>query len=143
MEKIQVYERSVHYYETDRMGVVHHSNYIRWFEEARVDFMHKVGYPYERMEAEGIMLPVLSADCSYKSSVRFGDTVLIYASISKYNGFRMTVQYKVCDKKTGELRAYGSTTHCFTDLSLKPVRINKTNAEIHKVYSEISAQELF
>ena len=60
----------------------------------------------------GIMMPVLSAQCGYKNSVHFGDTVLIYASISKFNGFKMEVQYKICDKKTGELRATGSTTHC-------------------------------
>ena len=44
MEKIHVYERDAYYYETDKMSVVHHSNYIRWFEEARVNFMKKVGY---------------------------------------------------------------------------------------------------
>ena len=105
MEKIHVYERDAYYYETDKMSVVHHSNYIRWFEEARVNFMKKVGYPYDFMESQGIMMPVLSAQCSYKNSVHFGDTVLIYASISKFNGFKMEVQYKICDKKTGELRA--------------------------------------
>ena len=97
MEKIHVYERDAYYYETDKMSVVHHSNYIRWFEEARVNFMKKVGYPYDFMESQGIMMPVLSAQCSYKNSVHFGDTVLIYASISKFNGFKMEVQYKICD----------------------------------------------
>lgn len=143
MEKVNVYERTAFYYETDRMGVIHHSNYIRWFEEARVSFMHKAGYSYEKMEEEGIMLPVLSVQCQYKSSVKFGDTVLIYTAISKYNGFRMEVQYKVCDKKTGELRAYGSTTHCFTDSSMKPIRINRSHPEIHRIYLEVSPEILF
>ena len=53
MEKIHVYERDAYYYETDKMSVVHHSNYIRWFEEARVNFMKKVGYPYDFMESQG------------------------------------------------------------------------------------------
>ena len=43
MEKVQIYERSAFYYETDRMDVIHHSNYIRWFEEARIHFMKNVG----------------------------------------------------------------------------------------------------
>ena len=143
MEKIHVYERDAYYYETDKMSVVHHSNYIRWFEEARVNFMKKVGYPYDFMESQGIMMPVLSAQCSYKNSVHFGDTVLIYASISKFNGFKMEVQYKICDKKTGELRATGSTTHCFTDMSMKPLRIKKNHPEIFKIFNEVSPTELF
>ncbi len=143
MEKVQIYERSAFYYETDRMDVIHHSNYIRWFEEARIHFMKNVGYPYDKMESEGIMLPVLSAECQYKSSVRFGDTVLISASVSQYNGFRMVIQYKICDKKTGELRAYGTTSHCFTDSEMKPIRINKHNPEIHDVFNNISPFKLF
>mgnify|MGYP000768598950 FL=1 len=105
--------------------------------------MKKVGYPYDFMESQGIMMPVLSAQCSYKNSVHFGDTVLIYASISKFNGFKMEVQYKICDKKTGELRATGSTTHCFTDMSMKPLRIKKNHPEIFKIFDEVSPTELF
>lgn len=143
MEKIQVYERNAHYYETDKMSVVHHSNYIRWFEEARVNFMEKIGYPYDFMESQGIMMPVLSVQCSYKTSVRFGDTVLIYAAISKFNGFKMEVQYKIVSKKTGELHATGSTTHCFTDMSMKPIRIKKSHPEIFEIFDKVSPTELF
>ena len=63
---IRPYERSVYYYETDRMGIVHHSNYIRWFEEARVDFLNQIGYPCSQIEEEGIMMPVLSVSSTYK-----------------------------------------------------------------------------
>ena len=52
------YIRKVQYYETDRMGIVHHSNYIRWFEEARIFYMEKMGYSYSEMEKTGIMIPV-------------------------------------------------------------------------------------
>lgn len=134
MEKVFTYERSPFYYETDRMNVIHHSNYIRWFEEARIDYMKKVGFPYDKMEAIGIMMPVLSAECKYRSSVRFGDTVIIHTSISSFNGFKMEIQYKVYDKHTNELRASGSTSHCFTDMNMKPVRINKTHPEIYDVF---------
>lgn len=143
MEKIHTYERNVFYYETDRMEVVHHSNYIRWFEEARIHFMKKVGFPYDLMESKGIMLPVLSANCNYKNSVRFGDTILIQACISFFNGFKMEVQYKVIDKKTGVLRATGSTTHCFTDMKMNPLRIKKSFPEIYKIFSEVSPENLF
>ena len=50
MSKIKPYERSVYYYETDRMQIVHHSNYIRWIEEARLDWMRQIGWDYKSIE---------------------------------------------------------------------------------------------
>ena len=58
-----IYERKINYYETDKMGVVHHSNYIRWFEEARGAYMEDRNYPYENIENKGMCVPVLSAEC--------------------------------------------------------------------------------
>ena len=52
---MNTYLHKVQYYETDMMGVVHHANYIRWMEEARIDFMDRIGFPYKRMEAEGFL----------------------------------------------------------------------------------------
>ena len=58
--RIKPYRRAVQYYETDMMGIVHHANYIRWMEEARIDFLAQLGFPYARMEAEGVLSPVRS-----------------------------------------------------------------------------------
>ena len=143
MKKVKAYERSPFYYETDRMNVIHHSNYIRWFEEARIYFMEQVGYSYAKMESEGIMMPVLSAACEYKNSVRFGDTVIIKTAINEFNGFKMSIQYIITDKNTGELRAKGNTSHCFTDMSMKPVRIKKTFPELFDIYSSYAGEKLF
>ena len=52
---MSVYNHRVQYYETDRMGIVHHSNYVRWMEEARVDFLARLGFPYDVMEARGVI----------------------------------------------------------------------------------------
>ena len=60
------FERTAKYYETDQMGIVHHSNYIRWFEEARIELMNYVGLPYRQMEENGILIPVLGVTCNYK-----------------------------------------------------------------------------
>lgn len=136
MQKTFTYQRNPFYYETDRMNVIHHSNYIRWFEEARIDFMKKAGFPYDKMEAIGIMMPVLSAECKYKNSVKFGDTILIETAITLFNGFKMEISYKITDKETGQIRATGSTSHCFTDMNMKPIRINKTHPEIFEIFSE-------
>ena len=69
------YEHHAQYYETDQMGCVHHSNYIRWMEEARVNLMEQMGCGYKAMEASGIMSPVLEVHCQYRSMVRFDDHV--------------------------------------------------------------------
>ena len=70
---MQPYIREAKYYETDQMGIIHHSNYIRWMEEARIDLLDQIGYPYSRFEEMGYMSPVLHADCEYKKSVKFDD----------------------------------------------------------------------
>ena len=69
------YKHTVQYYETDKMGIVHHSNYIRWMEEARVNFLDRIGASYFELEEKGIISPVTAIDCKYKLSTRFPETV--------------------------------------------------------------------
>ena len=57
------YSREVFYYETDQMGIVHHSNYVRWLEEARIDFMKQIGISYAAMEEMGILIPMFRRIC--------------------------------------------------------------------------------
>lgn len=83
------YNRKANYYETDMMGVVHHSNYIRWFEEARIDLMEQAGFPYQAMEDIGVIIPVISVECQYKHFVTFDEEVTIIAKIAAFNGIRI------------------------------------------------------
>lgn len=142
MNKIELYEHRVSYYETDQMGIVHHSNYIRWFENARIDFLEKVGFSYDKMEELGVMIVVLGASCEYKFSARFGDRVLVIPKISEFNGFKLTVTYRVLNKADGTLLATGETKHCFTDLKLKPVRTKKDYPDIYKVFNDYVGVDL-
>lgn len=57
------YVHTVQYYETDKMGITHHSNYIRWMEEARTAFLAEKGWPYDRLEKDGVFSPVVSVNC--------------------------------------------------------------------------------
>lgn len=66
------YLRKVQYYETDRMGITHHANYVRWMEEARIDFMEQLGFQYLQMEAQGVVSPVKKIECEYRSPCSFG-----------------------------------------------------------------------
>ncbi|WP_322199825.1 acyl-CoA thioesterase [Acutalibacter intestini] len=134
------YTRPVHYYETDRMDCVHHSNYIRWFEEARVHFMRESGFPYETLEAAGILSPVLSAQANYHAMCRFGDTVEILTQIESYTRTRIAFHYQVRDQATGQPRCDGWTTHCFLNSAGRPVSLKKALPDFHQRVEEFLAK---
>lgn len=138
MEKIRPYAHKVHYYETDQMQIVHHSNYIRWFEESRVDFLEQIGFGYDRMEHEGIVSPVLHVNCDYKSMTRFGETVYILPKIERYSGVKLNLTYRVIDAVTGELRASGESRHCFLDTRGVPVSLKRAHPEIDQILTDAS-----
>ncbi len=121
-ERTIPYLHKVQYYETDQMGVVHHSNYIRWFEDARTDLLERAGLGYDTMEERGIVVPVLAVSCEYKTSVRYGESVAIIPTVEAYTGLRLTISYRIVDAGTGETRATGETRHAFLDrdFSLRP-----------------------
>lgn len=131
------YERKINYYETDKMGVVHHSNYIRFLEEARCEFMNEVGLSYSKLEEMGIMIPVLSVNCTYKRHVTFDDTIVINFAIVEFTGVRMTVEYTITNKETDEVIMTAETKHCFTDSNLKPISLKRPYPEIYEKYEKI------
>ena len=133
----QLFERNINYYETDKMGVVHHSNYIRFFEEARCQFLKGANLPYDMLEEKGIMSPVLGVSCKYKRHVTFGDTIQIETSIKEFSGVKFTVQYKVYNKNTGELCVEGESNHCFTDSNLKPLNMKKHHPDIYENFMSL------
>ena len=135
-----IYERKINYYETDRMGVVHHSNYIRFLEEARCFWMEKIGIPFEVLEENGITIPVLGVNCSYKHHVTYGDILQIRVLIKEYNGVRMTVGYDVRDKKTGKTVMIAETKHCFTNRSLRPINLKKQAPQFSNRFMEFVEQ---
>lgn len=136
------YERPVHYYETDRMGCVHHSNYIRWFEEARVHFMHQCDFSYEGLEAAGIVSPVLRVEADYKTMTRFGDTVCIDAAIESYSRSRIVFVYTVRDRDTGVVRCTGRTFHCFLNAGGRPVSLKKACPSYDEAIRRVVGEEL-
>ena len=129
-----IYERTINYYETDRMGVVHHSNYIRYLEEARVEWLEALNMPFDLLEKNKITIPVLGVNCTYKHHVTFGDTILIKTYAKEYTGVRMTIGYEITDKKNGNIVLTGETKHCFTDSNLKPINLKKHNPEFHEKF---------
>ena len=129
----QPYFRKVHYYETDQMGVVHHSNYIRWFEEARVEYMRSLGCDYRTLEESGVIIPVVDVSCKYLQSARFDDELEIHVHLRQFNGVRMIFAYEVKFTGTETLAATGTSTHCFLNEARKPISIKRQRPEDYQL----------
>ena len=131
------FERKINYYETDKMGVVHHSNYIRFFEEARCHFLDYSELPYNMLEEKGIMSPVLGVSCKYKKHVTYGDSITIHCYIKDFSGVKFTVAYEIYDKKDNSLCVVGESNHCFTDSNLKPLNLKKHHNDIYEKFMNL------
>lgn len=138
---IKPYIHHAKYYETDQMRIVHHSNYIRWMEEARMDAMSQFGISYRDIEENGVISPVVSVSCRYKSMVHFDDTVKIQVKVTKYNGVRLDLEYEMTDNKTGELRTTGTSTHCFLDKEGRVISLKHEYPEIDAKFRKMLAVE--
>lgn len=126
---MHIYRHEVKYYECDRMGITHHSNYVRIMEEARVDYLDALGYGFDRIEAEGVVSPVVSISCNYKSPTTFKDVIEVEVFISKMSDLKFDFTYIM--RKDGKLVCEGQSTHCFTENG-RPVVIAKRLPELYE-----------
>ena len=107
------FSRKTHYHETDKMGIIHHSNYIKWMEEARVAYMDSLGFGFDKVEQLGVVSPVAGISISYKTPVHFNETVDIAVSVTRYSGVIQEVSYTFTKKETGETCATAVSKHCY------------------------------
>ena len=113
----------VRYYETDLMGIVHHSNYIRYFECGRHQFLLDVGLPIMEIEKEGIMMPVVSVEAHYHIPARMGDVLRVVSRVEKEPMARIEVQTDIFNQK-GEKVCDGSVVLGFIHSDTRrPTRI--------------------
>lgn len=127
---MHTYLHKVQYYETDQMKVVHHSNYVRWMEEARIDFLDTLGARYAELEQKGIISPVLSVACQYHSMTRFGETVEIRVRLLEVKNVKYRLGYRIVDAATGKLRATGETQHCFVDPEDRVISLKRADRAV-------------
>ncbi len=90
----------IRYYETDLMGIVHHSNYIRYFEYGRIKMLEEIGLPISEIERRGVMLPVVSTFCTYKTPSRMGDTIRIISSVENMPMAKMKIKTTIIKEST-------------------------------------------
>ena len=139
--EMKIYQHKVQYYETDQMQIVHHSNYIRWFEEARMNFLEQAGFGYDRFEREGIISPVLEVQAKYLTMTRFGETVNIQVKMVNFTGLKFSIEYIISDSVTGEVRVTGRSEHCLLDRENKPIRLKKVNPKLYELLNSLVETE--
>ena len=137
MKPIKAYRKIVQYYETDRMGITHNSNYFRWFEEARIDFMTQSGRPYLKLEEMGIFMPIASESARFLSPTRFYDEVMIKSKMTHYNGYKCTVEFEVTRMADRKVCTTGEVIYATVDRNGKPIKLSKDFPEIDDYYNSL------
>lgn len=140
-KKTYDYIRTVNYYETDKMGITHHSNYVRWMEEARTAFLNHYGCGYAKFEEYGVVSPVLSVNCQYQQTTTFEDEVRITVSIKQYTGIKLKFSYTMVNIKTEAVVLVGESEHCFLDQNHIPIIVKKRFPECDSALKSLIAED--
>ncbi|MCI6406462.1 thioesterase family protein [Veillonella caviae] len=116
---------NVRFYETDMMGIAHHSNHFRWFEMARIEFLRHIGVTLGAMMKEDIVFPIMNVSCEYKEPARFDDIINIETYLVKMTRAQMVFRYRMRRASDGVLLATGETKNAFMNQSTgKIVRLD-------------------
>ena len=130
------YIHKVQYYETDKMGITHHSNYIRWMEEARVDFLARIGWEYAKLEDMGLVSPVLNVTVDFKKTTTFSDEISIEVSVKEFRGVKLFLSYEMKNEK-GETVCTAQSSHAFLDREGRPARVKQDFPELFDTLTKL------
>ena len=112
-------EIRVRYAETDQMGIVHHSNYLIWFETGRSDLCRAKGFSYKEMEKDNALMVVAESYCRYKSPAYYEDVLVVRTQIAEIRRRALRFIYEIVRPADGVLLAEGETLHLVTDENRK------------------------
>ena len=132
---------NVRYAETDKMGIVHHSVYPIWYELARTDLSKLAGFPYSKMEEEGLMTPLIELNCKYYSPAYYDDELVVTATVSKLTPARVVFYYEVFRKDQDKPINTGYTVHAIVNKEMKPVNTKKLFPKIYEAMKKMAIQE--
>ena len=104
----------VEYHHTDQMGIVHHSNYVKFFEVARTEWLRAMGLTYAEMERRGVMMPIVEVNVKYRQPAYYDELISVTASVDELPMARMVFKYEIHGEDGREI-ATGSTTLGFID----------------------------
>lgn len=131
------------YYETDQMGIIHHSNYYRYFEVARTDYLKTIiGMTYKDVEELGVRMPLTDTQCKYKIPALYDDELTITTIVREMSVVRIIFDYVITRERDGALIAEGQTGHAFTNVENRPVNLKKLRPELfEKLYKDANLTE--
>ncbi len=122
--------RRAQYHETDSMKIVHHANYVKWMEEARLNYFKVAGFDWKQMEeTTGIMIPVLFQSVDYEQMIKFDDEIEIACTCERFNGVKMDFSYVFKSINDRRINAKGITKHGFLDKKYNPISLNEAYKE--------------
>ena len=104
----------VEYHHTDQMGIVHHSNYVKFFEAARTEWLRAAGLTYAEMERRGVMMPIVEVNIRYKQPAYYDELLSVTAIVEELPMARMLFKYEIRGEDGRDI-AHGSTTLGFID----------------------------
>ena len=126
---MSTYKHTIQYYETDKMGITHHSNYIRFMEEARIQFLKEAGWPYDKLEEEGVISPVVGVTCDYKKNTTFPDELEITVTVLEVSPVKFKFGYTMTVAET--IVCTATSTHCLLSKEGRPISIQKQYPEFY------------
>ncbi len=115
------------------MGVIHHSEYIRYFELGRDRWMESLGYGLDKCQAQGLVFPVVKLECRYLKSLRFGETVTVTVQLREFGGAKAVFEQQVLGDD-GSVRAEGTVAVGFIDSNAG--RICRCPAELAEIFKQ-------
>ncbi len=137
---METYRHIVQYYETDMMGITHHANYIRWMEEARIDYLSQIGFSYAEMEKMGILVPVVSVGGRYRRPTTFSDDIAIDVAVTEFTGVRLKLSY-LMKNKDGKTVFEGTSEHAFLNREGRPARMKTEYPELYAALNDQLVKE--
>lgn len=121
-------KKKIYYHDTDAGGVVYYSNYLKYFEESRTEFLQDKGISVERLAEEGTLFVVKKVEIDYKTPARYGDDLIVTAEISKVKN--VTLEFTQCVMRDKQMLVCAKTQLVCIDLSFRPKAMG---AEITKL----------
>jgi len=135
---MSIYKHTIQYYETDKMGITHHSNYIRFMEEARIHFLKEAGWPYDKLEEEGVISPVVGVTCDYKKTTTFPDELEIAVAVLEVSPVKFKLSYTMTvDEK---IVCTATSTHCLLSKEGRPISILKQYPAFYEMLIQAKVQ---
>ena len=133
---------AIRYGETDMMGIVHHANYVLYFEDARTRLLEELGYPYERIEREGFQSPVVSVELHYGKPLHYGDKPVVRTKVAALTQMKVVFSYEIFESQEAmesgaKPSCRGKSVHCIVEAAtFKPVSMKKATPELYLLYQE-------